>query len=77
MLYAADLWFTPTFRDGSDTLQHGPIGVARRLTTVQRIAALAITGAMKTTATDLVLEVHANLLPISLLLQNTCHRAIV
>lgn len=31
---------------------------------------------MKTTATD-ALEAHANLLPIMLLLQNTCHRAII
>lgn len=76
MLYAADLWFTPSFREGSDILQRGSIGVAKRLTSVQRIAALAITGAMKSTATDL-LEVHANLLPIPLLLQNTYHRAIV
>lgn len=48
----------------------------KRLTSVQRIAALCITRAMKITATDL-LEVHANLLPIPLLLQNTCYRAIV
>lgn len=37
---------------------------------------MAITGALKTSATD-VLEAHANLLPIPLLLQNTCHRAII
>src|SRR6267154_4380872 len=35
-----------------------------------------MTGAMRTTATD-VLEAHANLLPIALTLHNTCHRAIV
>jgi ribonuclease HI len=76
MLYAADLWFSPVYRDGSDTLQRGSMGVAKKLTTIQRIAALAITGAMRSTATDL-LEIHANLLPVTLLLQNTCHRAIV
>jgi len=76
MLYAADLWFSPSYRDGSDTLQRGSIGVAKKLTSVQRIAALAITGALRSTATDLI-ETHANLLPITLLLQNTCHRAII
>lgn len=73
MLYAADLW---SYCDGSDIPQRGSIGVAKRLTSIQRIAATAITGALRTTATD-VLEAHANLLPIPLLLQNTCHRAIV
>jgi hypothetical protein len=76
MLYAADLWFTPAFKDGSDTPQRGSLGTAKHLNTVQCIALLAITGAMRSTATDL-LEVHANTLPITLLLQNFCHRAIV
>lgn len=76
MLYAADMWFTPAFRDGSDVPQRGSLGVVKRRTTVQRIALLAITGAMRSTATD-ILEVHANVLPMTLLLQNICHRAIV
>jgi hypothetical protein len=76
MLYAADVWFTPAFRSGSDATQRGSIGITKKMTSVQRIAALAITGAMRTTATDL-LEAHTNLLPITLLLQNTCHQAII
>lgn len=76
MLYTADLWFTPTYRNSMDQLQHRSIKIARKLSRVQCIAAITITGAMRTTVTD-VLEVHANLLPISLLLQNICHRAIV
>ncbi|OJA19934.1 hypothetical protein AZE42_14044, partial [Rhizopogon vesiculosus] len=76
MLYAADLWFTPAFQDGSDSPQRGSLRVARRLTSVQRIAAISMTGAMRSSATD-ALEAHANLLPISLQLQNICHRAIV
>jgi hypothetical protein len=35
------------------TLQRGSMGVAKKITTIQRIAALAITGAMRSTATDL------------------------
>lgn len=76
MLYTADVWFLPAFREGSDIAQRGSIGIAKRMSTVQRMAAIAITGAMRTTATD-ILEAHANLLPIPLLLQNTCHRAII
>jgi len=76
MLYAADLWFTPSFQEGSVELQWGSVGMAKQLTSVQHITALAITRAMRSTATDL-LEVHANLPPIPLGLQNTCHRAIV
>lgn len=76
MIYAADLWFAPAFSDGSDSPQCGSLGTVKHLTSVQRIALLAITGAMRSTTTDL-LEVHANVLPITLLLQNTCHRAIV
>jgi len=72
MLYAADLWFSPMYRTGMNSLQRGSIGVARRLSSIQRIAAIAIMGAMKSTASD-IMEAHANLLPTSLLLQNACH----
>jgi hypothetical protein len=76
MLYAADIWFTPVYRTGSDSSQRGSLGVVSKMSTVQRIAAITITGAMRSTTTD-TLEAHANLLPIALLLQNTCHRAII
>jgi hypothetical protein len=76
MLYAADLWFSPVYREGTDELQRGSVGVAKRISSVQRIAALAITGALRSTATD-ILEAHANLLPATLLLQNACYRATI
>jgi hypothetical protein len=46
MLYAADLWFTPSFQEGSVELQWGSVGMAKWLTSVQCTAALAITRAM-------------------------------
>jgi len=46
------------------------------VTSIQRIATLAITGGMRTTATD-VLEAHANILPIELLMQEVCYRATI
>jgi ribonuclease HI len=72
--YGADIWFRPIYNDNSVKLQRGSIGVAGKLAKIQRIAAICITGAMKTTATD-ILDAHANLLPIPLLLQKVCHRA--
>lgn len=50
------------------------MGVARKLSTVQRMATTAITGALRTSASD-VMEAHANLLPIELTLDRVCHRA--
>lgn len=75
MLYAVDLWFSPIFCSSTNTLQRGSIGVAKHISSVQRLAAIAITSAMRTTATD-ALKVHANLLPTTLLLQDACHHAI-
>lgn len=75
--YAANIWFHPLFKGNStETLQRGSKRIAERLTSVQRIATLSITGAMCTTPTD-SLEAHANLLPIPLLMQKLCHRATV
>lgn len=76
MLYAVDLWYRPLFVGDTDTFQHGSIGVVRRLRRVQRIAALSITGAMRTTATDTV-EVHAKLLPLEHRLQNLSYQAAI
>jgi hypothetical protein len=74
--YAADIWFTPVRRLAGRKKATGSVGVVRKLTSVQRIATIAITGAMKTTATD-VLEAHANILPIELLLLHVCYRAAI
>lgn len=76
MLYAIDLWYRPLFIGDGDTPQRGSIGVVRRLARVQRIAALSITGAMHTTATD-TLEAHAKLLPLEHRLQNLCYQAAI
>lgn len=47
-----------------------------KLAKVQRQAAIAITGAMKTTATD-VLDPHAGLMPIDLAIEQVCQRAML
>ena len=71
--YVADIWFTPVQRDGSGR-SSGSAGVARKLTTVQRMATTVVTGALCTTTTD-VMEAHANLLPVKLMMNRICFRA--
>lgn len=68
MTYAASVWFQPMFNTGSITTVQGSKSVTTRMTQIQRMAALAITGAMRTTPMDSI-ETHANLLPIPLLMQ--------
>ena len=74
--YAADIWFTPVQRHVGKKKATGSVGVVRKLTSVQRIATIAITGAMKTTVTD-ILEAHANIILIELLLLHACYRAAI
>ena len=72
--YAADIWFTPLTRKEGQKRLTGSVGVARKLSSLQHLATIAITGAMKTTATE-VLEVHADIQPVDILLNDICHRA--
>jgi hypothetical protein len=62
--YAADVWITPLDRKSNAKKTAGSVSAIRRLSSVQRIATLAITGAMRSTATN-VLEAHANILYFS------------
>src|SRR6266481_3661843 len=72
--YATDVWFAPVDQSDGKQRARGSVGIARKLSSVQRIATTAITGALCTTATD-VMEIHANLLPAELLLHKICYRA--
>jgi hypothetical protein len=74
MTYAASVWYTPPFKNEHSLHRLGNVGFAKALGRVQRVAVIAITGAMKTMATD-VAELHANLMPIDLLLEKECHNA--
>ena len=74
MFYAADIWFSPIHDGTHNKKALGLVGFADRLIKVQWIATLHITGAMRTTATDL-LDTHADLLPIRLALDRHSHNA--
>jgi hypothetical protein len=67
MLYAADVWMALPCR--SDTGHYpGPTAAMSKLASAQRVAALAITGALQSTTMD-ILDIHANLLPVQLLIR--------
>jgi hypothetical protein len=74
MLYAASVWLTPIVRSNEKGRKStGSVGAAAKLAKVQRMASIHITGAMRTTAND-ILDAHANLLPIDLLIDKHCFR---
>jgi ribonuclease HI len=75
MLYAADIFLTPQQNIGKRTKDgKANQAIVKKLASIQRRAAIMITGAMKTTATD-ILEVMANLLPFNLLIDKHRQRA--
>jgi hypothetical protein len=74
MLYAADIFLTARCKVGKRQDGKTSQGVVNKLASIQRRAAIMITGAMRTTPTD-ILDVMANLLPFHLLIDKIRHRA--
>jgi hypothetical protein len=74
ILYAADVWITPMYEKDNGLQTRGSTGVLKSLLRVQRQAALAITGAICSTPTDL-LEAMADLMPMDILVQKHCFNA--
>ena len=72
--YAADVWFTNVYRPTGGTKCLGLVKVTTKLAPAQCRAAKLITGALSTTAGDM-LEAHANLLPIDLLFRKVTFHA--
>lgn len=75
MTYGLDVWYIPPEKLEGARHNSGSVGVQRQLGKIQRIATLAITGALRTTPSDL-LDAHAGVLPIHLMLNKICHRAV-
>ena len=69
MLYAASVWLVPQRKLPDRTRTYGSVGLIRKLARVHRQACILITGAMRTTATD-VLEAHLSLPPFHLLVDS-------
>ena len=74
MTYAVDIWYTPPHRKEGTKKDSGSVGITNKLVSLQWMAALAITGALHSTATD-VLDLHAGTWPVRLLFHRLCHRA--
>jgi ribonuclease HI len=80
MLYAAEVWAPPhrrrrtTRTDARAPKDVMPDGVMARMASVQRRALVAMSGAMRTTPTD-ILEAHMNILPLDLYMDTIRHRA--
>lgn len=72
--YAADIWYTGIHKSDTDTKTRGSVGVTGKLRSIQRRAAKYITGALATTAGD-VMDAHAHILPTDLLFHKVLFRA--
>lgn len=76
MLYGADVWYTPVHKPTGYRNDQGSVGATRQLARVQRIAVLAITGALRSSPTD-SLERHLGMLPLDLFMHKLCHRSAI
>src|SRR6266540_1239061 len=74
--YGIDTWYKPPHKAPGAMKNAGSVGMLRALQKIQRVATVAITGALCTTPTDL-LDAHAGLLPMEPALSKVCHRAAV
>jgi hypothetical protein len=68
----AEVWFTPVHKLEVAKRATGSVGVVHKLTSIQRLAIIAIMVVIKTTAMD-TLEAHMNILPIELFMHEVCH----
>ena len=69
--YACDVWYTPIHQQEDGCRARGSVGLTKKLTSIQRKAAIAISGALKSTAADAA-EIHADLPPVQLRLGRLC-----
>ena len=72
--YAAAVWLQPSYSHSSNRRLRGSIGTAKKIELLQRVATLAIMGAMRTSPTD-SLDVHANTPPAHIMLQLVLFRS--
>ena len=74
--YGVDVWYTPPSKPVGYTKNIGSVGALRNLKKSQRIAALAITGTLRTTPNDFI-DIHAGIYPMEIALLRACHNATV
>ncbi|PPQ87301.1 hypothetical protein CVT24_006645, partial [Panaeolus cyanescens] len=74
LTYALDVWYEPPDRPDGARNTKGSVRALRQIIAVQKTATLAITGALRGTAAD-VLDPHAKVLPAEVMLWYICKRA--
>ena len=74
-MYGVDIWCTPLHGQNAAGSRKGSVNPIKKLTTVQRVGAIAITGGFRTTPTD-SLDAHAALIPMDLRVDKFCYNAI-
>ena len=75
ILYGIDIWCTPLHGRNAKGGKKGSANFIKKLVTVQRAGALAITGGFCTSPTD-SLDAHTALLPMELRVEKACHNTI-
>jgi len=76
MTYALDVWFVPPHKKEGRWNNSGSVRALRSMGKIQRIAMQAITGGLWTSPNDLM-DAHARVLPVNLMLEHICHAAVV
>ncbi|KDQ26026.1 hypothetical protein PLEOSDRAFT_1045543 [Pleurotus ostreatus PC15] len=72
LTYALDVWYTPVRLPEGKKRRVGSVQALKTLMKAQRVAALAISGAMRTTENN-TLDIHAGLPPLKFTLDFICH----
>jgi ribonuclease HI len=75
IMYGIDVWCSPLHGKNAKGSRKGSVNFIKKLTTVQRAGALAITGGFRMSPTN-ALDAHTALLPMELHVQKVCHAAI-
>jgi ribonuclease HI len=73
MTYGLEVWYTPPHKEQGTAKNSGSVSALGK---AQRIATLAIAGALRTTPNDL-LDAHVGVLPMEHALAKVCHRALM
>lgn len=75
MLFGVEIWCAPIKDVKAGPAQRGgSVGFTKKMALVQRVAAIFVTEAMRSTLT-VALDTHADFLPIELLINHICYRA--
>ena len=76
MTYGLDVWYTPPRKPTEAAKSTGSVAALKAFQKVQRVATLAITGALRTTPNNF-LNTHAGVLLVELALLKVCYQAMV